>query len=689
MYFLYISSTFIFSASILYILYLSIYFACFIEETLSLAAAIKAGAERVAGITREQYMKRLVWLREATRWSILFNRDDKKKPAFVRISNVLESLRLDDSDGRIRKQPFCVGLCGAPGCGKTGTAMKIAASLMKQRYGKFSSTDVVTLNETDEFQSEFRSNNKVVIFDDIAAENSNRSTTINPWRKLLDFVNNIRKTSLNPNVELKGNVYIEPDLVIFTTNRTPDLDVSPWMACPEAIFRRISALLYLYDYEHAILIPRTEPLSQVDIHHYHTYSRLSVFDSKFNVSNIGTTQKNNMRLIDDLIEELTRDFVKHMDEQEKYVHQINSLLDIPEKESSSLRCFYDDQIYPLLPKKVPLPIHIERLLPWHERIPRKFCVEGNFAICQMNYQVQNGESEIETSEISGDEKMVWLDMVFDEENYRILSPFFSDLYKYLPTSFGFYQVNDWSREPIVSPLRNHLYKDSDMKYLICGYSFTPQQLKECYETKNIPLLISDDTEIIESPIYEGEIQLFVSHNYDVKLDDNHLKGKAMKTLLRNCQRKLAEMNAIGNLPFTPSSFLTYEVLRRAFKHGCTPVGVEYGFNGLTVDGCFRAKKGTMVLIEAKTMMDPRPQIKRYIKDYAVQAPVIGIGINYTGYWVYHAGDADFEDLVATAMVCSAVFRFFNVRGKHLAVSIPYKKYKVHDDTYTPPKKIYT
>jgi hypothetical protein len=26
-------------------------------------------------------------------------------------------------------------------------------------------------------------------FDDIAAENSNRSTTINPWRKLLDFVN--------------------------------------------------------------------------------------------------------------------------------------------------------------------------------------------------------------------------------------------------------------------------------------------------------------------------------------------------------------------------------------------------------------------------------------------------------------------------------------------------------------------
>jgi hypothetical protein len=42
---------------------------------------------------------------------------------------------------------------------------------------------------------------------------------LDPYRKIIDFINNIRKTSLNPNLEMKGKVFIEPDLVIVTTNR--------------------------------------------------------------------------------------------------------------------------------------------------------------------------------------------------------------------------------------------------------------------------------------------------------------------------------------------------------------------------------------------------------------------------------------------------------------------------------------
>jgi flagellar biosynthesis GTPase FlhF len=162
-------------------LYNALYYACFVDETLALASAIKAGAEKVAGITRERYVNRLIWLRALSRFHIMMTRDDRQKTSFIRINNVLQNLRLDSADGTLRKQPYCIVLCGFPGCGKTATAIKIAETLIKSRHGKFYSTDVVTLNETDEFQSEYRTNHKVVIFDDVAADRE-KASSINPWR---------------------------------------------------------------------------------------------------------------------------------------------------------------------------------------------------------------------------------------------------------------------------------------------------------------------------------------------------------------------------------------------------------------------------------------------------------------------------------------------------------------------------
>ena len=118
---------------------------------------------------------------------------------------------MDDSNGKIRKQPYCVLLTGYPGSGKSTFALQLAVECMKRRYGRALPSDIVTLNETDEFQSEFRTSHKVVIFDDLGAEKSTVNGSKNPWRKIIDFVNNVRKTALNPNVDMKGNVYIEPD----------------------------------------------------------------------------------------------------------------------------------------------------------------------------------------------------------------------------------------------------------------------------------------------------------------------------------------------------------------------------------------------------------------------------------------------------------------------------------------------
>jgi hypothetical protein len=80
----------------------------------------------------------------------------------------------------------------------------------------------VTLNETDEFQSEFRTHHKVVILDDIANEAAPETSAYaapkNPFRKIIDFINNITKVALNPTLEAKGRVLIKPELVVCTSN---------------------------------------------------------------------------------------------------------------------------------------------------------------------------------------------------------------------------------------------------------------------------------------------------------------------------------------------------------------------------------------------------------------------------------------------------------------------------------------
>jgi len=361
------------------------YFSCYIEETLSLAAAIKAGAEEVAGLTRDRYLQRLVWLKEFTRFTTIFARDERKKTAFARITHLFDTLKLDAADGRIRKQPFCVLLVGPPGSGKTGTALKIAARLMKDRYKHFRSTDIVTLNETDEFQSEYRTNHKVVIFDDLGAENGNRPTVMNPWHKIVDFVNNIRKTSLNPNVELKGNVYIEPDLVIITTNRAPGENISHYMACPEAIIRRISACYCLETFTHCYRVDKVCPnlISRGNI--YTTGMRFNYNCADYTArtsKRVDTSRVDGFDEVGSMITSLSTEFEEHMQAQEIYVASVNSILDVDDLCLSPWDCFYRDQIYPRLPKKVPLSPEIELLLPFYNRFFRMFCVPGEFAVAQ-------------------------------------------------------------------------------------------------------------------------------------------------------------------------------------------------------------------------------------------------------------------------------------------------------------------
>lgn len=329
---------------------------CFVEDLLAKAPTIRCGAEGLVGITKQRFMDRLTWLKCLLRFN-LSNWYDRKN--FERVSYTLENLRLDDSNGSIRKQPYCVLLTGYPGCGKSTFALKLAMACLKSRYGYAHSNDIVMLNETDEFQSEFRSSHKVVVFDDLGAEKI-RNNTLNPWRKIIDFVNNIRKTSLNPNVEMKGNVYIGPDLVIITTNLGENYNIGNFMNAPSAIYRRLKYMVYLErGYETAKLYKMLrEDQSNSKVF---TYAEGPMIDDEIFDLEI-------------LMKKIIADFNQHIDQQEDFVQRTNSGFDKVETKTA-FQSFRDDVVVPVLPTKIPLSKYIESQLPFYVRWYRYFCVE--------------------------------------------------------------------------------------------------------------------------------------------------------------------------------------------------------------------------------------------------------------------------------------------------------------------------
>lgn len=690
----------------LYFMYSCVYYSCFIEETLSLYAAIKAGAEDVAGITRERYLQRLRWLREICRIGSLDLFDERKKSSFARISQVIENLRLDTADGRIRPQPFCVLLFGKPGTGKTGNAMKLAEACLKARYGKFRASDVVVLNEGDEFHSEFRSNHKVVIFDDIAADLCGRDTT-NPFRKIIDFVNNIKKTALNPNLELKGNVYIKPELVIITTNMEPGMGIQNYLNCPSAIIRRISAAFKVEGFNQLLFCAKTHTSPGMT-----TYNAFTT-NQRFALTNKGLFEDKfeedpdfvhgEVKTLREIVKPLGRRFQDHMQKQEDFVNQINSMFDDEIGKDSVISCFYNDVIKPFLPRTIPLSSDEEMRLPFYVRFARRFCIKDLPRAQTMSPQA----GEIVPPGQLDDSSEFFLYQNFDPKTFLMCYPLLRSEHKYWITSFGFLSETD---DPIVAPSLIHL-SPKDPKTARSGPVFSLRQLEDEYERWYFSTQLEETQdsldvlqfvecpessvcseasevtkpEYIEAAVSRLKPDLFHSFNYgdEIVVQRKKLAGKVYNKVLTNCQRKIPEMGGIGNLKDEPSALLNYTILRRAWHANAQVLGVEYPLCGLTVDGAFRCR-GYLVIVEAKTNQVDTKQLRRYLSVAGVSEPVAGIFANYNRYLVYKLGDVSDEAMSEICRIANAAYRFLNKHGKHLQLGLPKNKWQHHDKEYIPP-----
>lgn len=141
----------------------------------------------------------------------------------------------------IREKPYGVAIFGGSAVGKSCLNSVITKVLLSANGFPSTKQYIVTLNDSDKYQSEYRACHTGVTMDDYGntkAEHYSES----PTGKIIDFLNNVPKAALNPNVELKGNIMIKPKVVTLTTN-VKTLLANTFSNEPVSILRRFNVFL--------------------------------------------------------------------------------------------------------------------------------------------------------------------------------------------------------------------------------------------------------------------------------------------------------------------------------------------------------------------------------------------------------------------------------------------------------------
>jgi hypothetical protein len=158
----------------------------------------------------------------------------------VVLSKVRTSLILCQKSSCIRTKPFGLMIHGGSSVGKT-TVNAIATKICLHANG-FSSKkeNIITLNDNDKYQSEYRSHHLAVTMDDFGNTRADKYEG-SPTAKIIDFLNNVPKAALNANADLKGNIMIQPKLVTVTTN-VKNLMAFEFSNEPVSILRRFELI---------------------------------------------------------------------------------------------------------------------------------------------------------------------------------------------------------------------------------------------------------------------------------------------------------------------------------------------------------------------------------------------------------------------------------------------------------------
>lgn len=138
--------------------------------------------------------------------------------------------------GGLRVSPFCVGLFGGTSVGKSTIVPLLMVSLLKANGFDASDENIVTINESDKYMSNWKSFVNGCILDDIGNTKA-MFVDAAPSDRIIQIVNNARAYAVMAGVEEKGKVAIEPKVVLITKN-VKDSGATVYSNEPASIARR-------------------------------------------------------------------------------------------------------------------------------------------------------------------------------------------------------------------------------------------------------------------------------------------------------------------------------------------------------------------------------------------------------------------------------------------------------------------
>lgn len=141
----------------------------------------------------------------------------------------------------IRRAPFAIELFGDSSQGKTTFGDQLLDALLTSAGLPIDKEYRASINTSDKFISNWTSDKLVAIFDDLSNTKSNFVET-SPTNYIIDFCNNQMAYANKADLDGKGKCFIEPELVLVTTN-VKHLNAAIYSNCPFSIQRRMDLVM--------------------------------------------------------------------------------------------------------------------------------------------------------------------------------------------------------------------------------------------------------------------------------------------------------------------------------------------------------------------------------------------------------------------------------------------------------------
>lgn len=200
--------------------------------------------KRVRGVSENEFDRRLEKLTTQMR-ALLPNLKgfDRKvvQDKFARLLTIKNDYITMKISSGIRKSPFAIELFGPSSQGKSMISEQIIAALLTSAGLPTGKEYQASFNAGDRYMSSWTTDKLVMTIDDIANEKSD-FVEKPPTRAIIDICNNQAFYANMADLASKGKVFVEPELVMVTTN-VKDLDARAYSNCPYSVQRRMHVVI--------------------------------------------------------------------------------------------------------------------------------------------------------------------------------------------------------------------------------------------------------------------------------------------------------------------------------------------------------------------------------------------------------------------------------------------------------------